>query len=73
MGYHRSNYGKKPYATGYCLNGKVRFERHAHAVARANQIQQSGNARGQIRVYLCDLCGGYHFTSKMQIPAHLAR
>lgn len=53
-------------STQPCPSGKVRHQRKAGAEKSARQIgrQRFGGKPDWLRVYECDLCHGWHLTSK---------
>lgn len=56
---------KKP-RTIKCVTGKIGFPTDTDARTRADEILYSGKSRGatSFRVYPCNLCNHYHFTSQ---------
>ena len=47
--------------------GKARYRQEAHAHTVANAVRKEG--RGQMRVYACPRCGGWHLTHQPKLDA----
>jgi hypothetical protein len=49
-----------------CPTGKTRFRDHESATTALQITQRSSRTRKPTRAYRCDLCDGWHLTSKGQ-------